>query len=70
MKRLLSLLILAFSLVLLTGCDFKLNTTANGQTAIDRKSIADEIYSKVKDDIERVERGFYSLFESFMIEFI
>ena len=53
MKRLLSLLILAFSLVLLTGCDYKLNTTANGQTAIDRKSIADEIYSKVKDDIER-----------------
>ena len=53
MKRLLSLLVLALSLVLLTGCDFKLNTTANGQTAIDRKSIADEIYSKVKDDIER-----------------
>ena len=53
MKRLLSFLLLVLSLVLVTGCDFKFNTTQNGQTAIDRKSIADEIYSKVKDDIER-----------------
>ncbi len=53
MKRLLSFLLLALSLVLVTGCDFKFNPTQNGQTAIDRKSIADEIYSKVKDDIER-----------------
>ena len=54
MKRLLSILLLVLSLVVVTGCNFKLNTlSANGETAIDRKSIADEIYSKVKDDIER-----------------
>ena len=53
MKKVLSIIILCFSLFIVTGCNLSLGTTTNGETAIDRKSIADEIYSKVYSDIER-----------------
>ena len=58
-KRLLSLLLVLLCALTLTGCSFSITdnnatqkTTIDGQTAIDRKSIADEIYDRVKDQVE------------------
>ena len=57
MKKIISLLLFIICLISLTGCSLDnftrtTITTQNANNAVDRKSIADEIYDRVKDKVE------------------
>ncbi len=56
-KKFLSIILILIFTVALTGCSFgdysrTTFTTIDGNSAVDRKSIADDIYNRVKDQVE------------------
>ena len=56
-KKILSILLILIFTVMLTGCSLDFSrtstlTTIDANSAVDRKSIADDIYDRVKDQVE------------------